>query len=166
LSGSYVSALNSPYKGFGQTRMLLEEVLEEGAVGTIQEIRDGAEAASNDEFGGATSQAWSLAELLRNVVQDYAGLKVDLTANPPLIEVKPSVPAEWPQLAVRTKIGDREVLLVPGTGDGSGPGMWFKGGVPKEWVFRWQWARSEPKIGVLKVDTEAPVGWNRRVVWQ
>ncbi|MDX2473972.1 MAG: amylo-alpha-1,6-glucosidase [Candidatus Krumholzibacteria bacterium] len=166
LSGSYVSALNSPYKGFGQTRMLLEEVLEEGAVGTIQEIRDGAEADSNDEFGGATSQAWSLAELLRNVVQDYAGLKVDLTASPPLIEVKPSVPGEWPQLAVRTKIGDREVLLVPGTGDGSGPGMWFKGGVPKEWVFRWQWARAEPKTGVLEVDTEAPAGWNRRVVWQ
>ena len=73
LSGSYVSALNDPREGFGQTRMLLDEILDEGAVGTLQEIRDGAQAESNDEFGGATSQAWSLAELLRNVVQDYAG---------------------------------------------------------------------------------------------
>ena len=166
LSGAYVSALNDPVTGFGQTRMMLDEILDEGAVGTLQEIRDGARAISNDEFGGATSQAWSLAELLRNVVQDYAGLQVDLTANPPVIVLKPSVPSEWPQLAVRTKIGEQECLIVPGTGDGSGPGLWFKGGVPKEWVFRWQWAQGEPKAGVVEVDTEAPAGWQRRVVWQ
>ena len=65
LSGSYVSALNRAKDGFGQTRMMMDEILDEGAVGTLQEIRDGAQAASNDEFGGATSQAWSLAELLR-----------------------------------------------------------------------------------------------------
>jgi predicted glycogen debranching enzyme len=107
LSGAYVSALNNPLDGFGQTRMLMEEILEEGAVGTLQEIRDGAKAESNDEFGGATSQAWSLAELLRNVVQDYAGLKVDLTADVPVIVLDPSLPDEWSQLDVRTKIGSR-----------------------------------------------------------
>lgn len=104
LSGAYVSALNDPRDGFEQTRMLLDEVLEWGAVGTIQEIRDGARAESNDEFGGATSQAWSLAELLRNVVQDYAGLKVDLTADEPLVVIRPRVPEAWPSLAVNTRI--------------------------------------------------------------
>jgi len=166
LSGSYVSALNSPYKGFGQTRMLLDEVLDEGAVGTVQEIRDGAQAASNDEFGGATSQAWSLAELLRNVVQDYAGLKVDLTADPPMVTLKPSVPREWSQLAVRTRIGDRECLIMPGNDEGTGPGLWFKGGVPRAWTFRWQWAQGEPRTGILEVDENAPAGWQRKVVWQ
>jgi glycogen debranching enzyme len=118
LSGAYVSALNDPREGFGQTRMLLDEILDEGAVGTLQEIRDGARAASNDEFGGATSQAWSLAELLRNVVQDYAGLKVDLTADPPLVELRPSPPEAWPALAVSTRIGDWpcRVVVEPGSG--------------------------------------------------
>lgn len=166
LSGSYVSALNSPRHGFGQTRMLLDEAMDEGAIGTIQEIRDGAEAANNDEFGGATSQAWSLAEVLRNVVQDYAGLKVDLTADPPIITLKPSFPADWPQLAVRTRIGNQDCLLVPGTGDGSGPGLWFKGKVPGNWTFNWQWAKAEPRTGIVEVDTDAPEGWQRRVVWQ
>ena len=165
LSGSYVSALNSPYKGFGQTRMLLDEALDEGAVGTIQEIRDGARAASNDEFGGATSQAWSLAEVLRNVVQDYAGLRVDLTADPPLVELKPSAPREWPRLAVRTRIGAYECLVTPGTGDDTGPGLWFRGGVPDDWRFQWQWAQGDPRLGRLAVDPEAPAGWNRRVIW-
>ncbi len=166
LSGSYVSALNSPRQGFGQTAMLLNEVMDTGAVGTIQEIRDGAAADSDDEFGGATSQAWSLAELLRNVVQDYAGLKVDLTADPPLIELKPSLPADWPQLKVRTRIGGHDCLVMPGTGDGSGPGLWFNGQVPRKWVFRWQWAKGEPRTGRIEIDTSAPDGWQRRVVWQ
>ncbi len=112
LSGGYVSALNEPGKGFAQTRMLMDEIMDEGAVGTLQEIRDGAEAASNDEFGGATSQAWSLAELLRNVVQDYAGLQVDLTADPPEISLQPSLPAHWPQLTVRTQIGHHPCQVI------------------------------------------------------
>jgi glycogen debranching enzyme len=115
LSGAYVSALNDPRDGFGQTRMLLDEILDEGAVGTLQEIRDGAPAASNDEFGGATSQAWSLAELLRNVAQDYAGLRVDLTASEPVIVLQPSLPAAWPSLTVATRIGGvRCEVVVPG----------------------------------------------------
>lgn len=105
LSGAYVSALNDPRDGFEQTRMLLDEVMDWGAVGTIQEIRDGARAESNDEFGGATSQAWSLAELLRGVVQDYAGLRVDLTAEEPVVVLRPWVPRAWPSLAVNTRIG-------------------------------------------------------------
>ncbi len=166
LSGSYVSALNAPNQGFGQTRMLLDEVLEVGAVGTIQEIRDGAKAASNDEFGGATSQAWSLPEMLRNVVQDYAGLKVDLTATPPLVELKPSLPGPWPQLLVRTRIGRQDCLLQPGAGDGSGPAIWFRDDVPTEWVFRWRSAEGAPRTGVVAEDKKAPEGWRHRVVWQ
>jgi glycogen debranching enzyme len=106
LSGSYVSALPDPPVGFQQTRMLLDEILDEGAVGTLQEIRDGAAAASNDEFGGATSQAWSLSELLRTVVDDYLGLRVDLTAKPPLVHIDPRLPPAWDQLVVRTRIGE------------------------------------------------------------
>lgn len=117
LSGAYVSALNDPRGGFGQTRMLLDEILDEGAVGTLQEIRDGAEAASNDEFGGATSQAWSLAELLRNVVDDYLGLAADLTADPPRVNVHPSLPEAWRRLTVRTRIGGHDVRISTARGE-------------------------------------------------
>ena len=113
LSGSFVSALNEPREGFGQTRMLLDEIMDEGAVGTLQEIRDGAKAENNDEFGGATSQAWSLAELLRNVVQDYAGLKVDLTADPPTVTLRPSSPYN--------SAPSSEMIAKPSTGCGMSP---------------------------------------------
>ncbi len=119
LSGPFVSALPDSGRGepplleqaFGQTRMLMDEILDEGAVGTLQEIRDGARAAGNDEFGGATSQAWSLAELLRPLVDDYLGLEVDLTADPPRITIAPRLPREWTHLSARTRIGDRECLV-------------------------------------------------------
>ena len=160
LSGSFVSALNNPSGGFSQSRMLLDEIMDEGAVGTLQEIRDGDIAPSNDEFGGATSQAWSLAELLRNVVQDYAGLKVDLTADPPVVTIRPQVPVEWPDLQCRTRIGAHPCLLkVSGT---QPPDLWLGGDAPQDWVLRW-----------VKVDGTVAQGrfqgvqdGGSRVVWQ
>ncbi len=137
LSGAYVSALNDPRDGFGQTRMLLDEILDEGAVGTLQEIRDGAPAASNDEFGGATSQAWSLAELLRNVAQDYAGLRVDLTAAQPVITLRPSLPEAWPRLAARTRIGQAPCgIVVPGPGQA--PRLRLEAAPDPRWRFAWE----------------------------
>ncbi|HPF36563.1 MAG TPA: amylo-alpha-1,6-glucosidase [Candidatus Krumholzibacteria bacterium] len=116
LSGPWVSALPDPRGGFGQTEMLLDEVLHVGAVGTIQEIRDGDRAASNDEFGGATSQAWSLSELLRTVAEDYAGITADLTGETPRIVLAPAVPEAWPELTVRQRVGDR-LLTVRAAGE-------------------------------------------------
>jgi len=137
LSGAYVSALNRPQDGFGQTRMLLDEVLDEGAVGTLQEIRDGAPAASNDEFGGATSQAWSLAELLRNVVHDYAGLRVDLTAPEPTVELCPALPEAWPRLGLGACIGDISCRIeIPGPD--RAPEIHFSQEPDPGWHFVWQ----------------------------
>jgi len=166
LSGSYVSALNRPRDGFGQTRMLLDEIMDEGAVGTLQEIRDGARAPGNDEFGGATSQAWSLAELLRNVVQDYAGLKVDLTADPPRIVLSPSLPAAWPDLAVRTRIGPHDCLL---EGDTSLPDnlmVRFSRRPPQKWNFALETPDGQVKNGRVVEDQEAPEGWGFLVKWE
>ncbi len=153
LSGAFVSALNDPAAGFGQTRMLLDEILDEGAVGTLQEIRDGAAAASNDEFGGATSQAWSLAELLRNAVQDYAGLQVDLTATPPLIQIAPHLPETWPQLAVRTRIGTAPCLLTV-SGEKGDPTieLSFSGEPGGDWEYRLVLPGKEPRTGRIRPD--------------
>ncbi|MEN8005870.1 MAG: amylo-alpha-1,6-glucosidase [Candidatus Krumholzibacteriota bacterium] len=166
LSGSYVSALNSPSEGFGQTRMLLDEIMDEGAVGTLQEIRDGAQAASNDEFGGATSQAWSLAELLRNVVQDYAGLKVDLTADPPTVTLRPSAPADWQDLQVRTRIGEYHCLL---SCTGAEPGevvVRFTKRPPRKWKLVLEKPGGGSLNGTVVVDRDAPAGWDFRIDWK
>ncbi len=154
LSGAYVSALNEPRGGFGQTRMLLDEILDEGAVGTLQEIRDGAPAASNDEFGGATSQAWSLAELLRNVVQDYAGLQVDLTAAEPVVELRPSLPEAWPSLTVATRIGQAPcTITVPGAG--RAPVLRFAAAPDPRWRYVWHRSEGRNVAGALKADGAA-----------
>lgn len=142
LSGAYVSTLPDPRQGFGQTRMLLDEILDEGAVGTLQEIRDGARAAHNDEFGGATSQAWSLAELLRTIVQDYVGLRADLTASPPRVTLRPRVPAAWPFLRAETRIGRHQaLLLIQGGGaeaaaEADAVSLKFRTRPPADWEYR------------------------------
>ncbi len=44
---------------------MIDEILEEGCTGSLREIRDGRLIPGKEEFGGATSQAWSLAEYIR-----------------------------------------------------------------------------------------------------
>jgi glycogen debranching enzyme len=44
---------------------LVDEILDEACVGSLREIRDGLHDGDREEFGGATSQAWSLAEFIR-----------------------------------------------------------------------------------------------------
>ena len=96
----------------------------------IQEIRDGDPAASNDEFGGATSQAWSLSELLRTVAEDYAGIDVDLSVDPPRVTVDPQVPAQWPELSVTQRVGEH-LMQVRAHPDGRGLVV---EGIPRGWI--------------------------------
>ena len=165
LSGGYVSALNDPRDGFGQTRMLLDEIMDEGAVGTLQEIRDGAQAATNDEFGGATSQAWSLAELLRNVVQDYAGLRVDFTAAEPSVRVQPRVPAEWPGLDVHTRIGTVAAHLTVTTADAFACEVRLAGEPDARLTWTLVAPDGDTRSGRVQADT-AEAAWPWRVVWE
>jgi glycogen debranching enzyme len=51
---------------------LVRETLDHGAVGAIREIRDGADTGATEEFGGATFQAWSMAEMIRAMHEDLA----------------------------------------------------------------------------------------------
>ncbi|MFH1754761.1 MAG: amylo-alpha-1,6-glucosidase [Candidatus Latescibacterota bacterium] len=44
---------------------LVNEILKQGCVGSLREIQDGVYTEGKEEFGGATSQAWSLAEFIR-----------------------------------------------------------------------------------------------------
>ena len=44
---------------------MITEILDEGCTGSLREIRDGRFIPGKEEFGGAASQAWSLAEFIR-----------------------------------------------------------------------------------------------------
>jgi hypothetical protein len=75
LSGPMITALCRIGRVDEAVRMLdvlVRETLDHGAVGAIREIRDGADTGTTEEFGGATFQAWSMAELLRAMHEDLA----------------------------------------------------------------------------------------------
>ncbi|MDD3642913.1 MAG: amylo-alpha-1,6-glucosidase [Candidatus Krumholzibacteria bacterium] len=48
---------------------LIDEILDEACVGSLREIQDGARTPGKEEYGGATSQAWSLAEFIRVAIE-------------------------------------------------------------------------------------------------
>jgi glycogen debranching enzyme len=54
---------------------LVREILDEACVGTLREIRDGVDAPGKTEFGGATSQAWSLAEFIRVCLTEFVSFE-------------------------------------------------------------------------------------------
>ena len=63
-----------------QLDMLTEDILDKGVLGSLREIRDG-EPSVKEDYGGATSQAWSLAEFLRSHFESIIGVKPLLLDN-------------------------------------------------------------------------------------
>jgi len=49
---------------------LVDEILNRACVGSLREIQDGVYTEGKEEFGGATSQAWSLAEFIRVCLEE------------------------------------------------------------------------------------------------
>jgi hypothetical protein len=49
---------------------MVDEILEQACTGSLREIRDGRFIPGKEEFGGATSQAWSLAEFIRVALEE------------------------------------------------------------------------------------------------
>ena len=75
LSGPMITALcrvGRTDDALAMLDVLVDETLDHGAVGAIREIRDGVDTGQREEFGGATFQAWSMAEFLRAVDEDLA----------------------------------------------------------------------------------------------
>jgi predicted glycogen debranching enzyme len=73
LSGPMIHALclvGRTHDALSMLEPLVDEVLDHGAVGAIREIRDGGKTEETEEFGGATFQAWSMAEFLRAIHED------------------------------------------------------------------------------------------------
>jgi len=90
-----------------QTKMLSDLFYDEGAAGTLPELRNGVPPEHGDNVAGAVSQAWSLAEFLRNFYQDYLGVRPDLPAGS--LEFVPSLPSALPWIRATVHVGEGTV---------------------------------------------------------
>jgi len=121
LTGPVVSALikhGLTAAAWDQTEVLTNLMFDEGAAGTLPELRNGVPPEHGENVAGAVSQAWSLSEFLRNFYQDYLGVRPDLLAG--TVEVRPALPpaCEWMAAPVRVGAGSLFVLHYL---DGGGP---------------------------------------------
>ena len=103
-----------------QTRVVSDLVFDEGAAGTLPELRDGVPPESGDNVAGAVSQAWSLAEFLRNFYQDYLGVVPDLLSGE--LRVHPALPPGLSWVKARVRVGHGHVDLSYEVADEGGEG--------------------------------------------
>lgn len=104
--------------GFGKhdtawvlTKEMTHQILNRGAVGTIAELMDAFPRSSEKEprLSGTFSQAWSLAEYIRNFYQDYLGIKPDASRN--ALYLLPTLPAELENVEFVQKVGAHTVKV-------------------------------------------------------
>ena len=113
LTGPVVSAFVKEGRvgaAWEQTRMLSELFYEEGAAGTLPELRNGVPPEGEENVAGAVSQAWSLAEFLRNFYQDYLGIRPDLLRGVLVVEPSLPEPLSWVRAPVHLGGGVVEVF--------------------------------------------------------
>ena len=79
------------------TETLTNQILDGGAVGTLGELFNASPTGENDNEAGTFTQAWSLAEYIRVVYQDYLGVRPDALKKEVVVE--PAVPAQWGDVA-------------------------------------------------------------------
>jgi glycogen debranching enzyme len=112
LTGPVVSALvkrGRVAEAWRQTAVLSEMFYAEGAAGTLPELRNGAAPERGENVEGAVSQAWSLAEFLRNFYQDYLGVRPNLLAG--VLDLSPALPPGLTWVHARVRLGQGSVVL-------------------------------------------------------
>lgn len=93
------------------TSELTNQILYQGAVGTMSELTDALPKPNSKEveLSGTFSQAWSLAEYIRNVYNNYLGAKPDAPNN--TLYLIPSIPSKWKEVEFRQRIGNNSVKI-------------------------------------------------------
>ncbi|HEX2985140.1 MAG TPA: amylo-alpha-1,6-glucosidase [Ignavibacteriales bacterium] len=98
-------------KAWTLTKELTDQILYQGAVGTLAELSEALPRRNSNEIlmSGTFSQAWSLAEYIRNFYQDYLGVKPD--APNKTLYLLPTLPAEITNARFKQRIGTDEVYI-------------------------------------------------------
>lgn len=115
LTGPLVSLMaeqGATDRAYTQTQYLTHLALNRGAMGTLPENSDALPKPGRAEvqLTGTVSQAWSLAEYLRNAYEDYAGVTY---VSPTFVRLTPHLPSAWGGAArVRFRLGDGYVTAL------------------------------------------------------
>jgi glycogen debranching enzyme len=113
LSGPVVSALvkhGHLAAAWEQTAMLRDLIFDEGAAGTLPELRNGVPREREENVAGAVSQAWSLAEFIRNFYQDYLGVRPDMLSR--TVDVRPALPPGCRWMSAPVRLGSGSLLVL------------------------------------------------------
>ncbi|MDP2209924.1 MAG: amylo-alpha-1,6-glucosidase [Bacteroidota bacterium] len=115
LSGEVISELcrfEKQEKAFQLTDNLVHQIINRGAVGTISELLDAhpRPGAIEPDVSGTFTQAWSLAEFIRNVYQDFIGVKFDFE-DKRIVYIKPRLPEVLGNIEATIKFGDESFVL-------------------------------------------------------
>lgn len=108
LSGPLISLMaeqGAADLAYAQTQFLTTMALGRGAVGAMAENSDAfpQDGAALPRLTGTVSQAWTLAEYVRNAFEDYAGVRY---AAPDRVILEPHLPAAWGETTVRFRMGN------------------------------------------------------------
>ncbi len=118
LTGPVVTALvrgGRIAEAWKQTRVLRDLLFNEGAAGTLSELRNGRAPERGENVAGTVSQAWSLAEFLRNFYQDYLGLRPDMADG--CLDVTPALPPDLPWVSCPVQLGPGTASVFFRTGE-------------------------------------------------
>ncbi|MBI5022166.1 MAG: hypothetical protein HZB59_12085 [Ignavibacteriales bacterium] len=95
LAGKWIDAAikyRHPDLAYVVTENMVNQILDQGAIGTLSELIDAAPRSGEKipRLSGTYSQAWSLAEFIRNFYQSYLGINISSSEN--LIKILPQIP--------------------------------------------------------------------------
>ncbi|NUN68698.1 MAG: hypothetical protein HUU02_03200 [Bacteroidetes bacterium] len=100
---------------FPMTMNNVHQILRRGTVGTLSELLD-AHPRLNDngtydepKLSGTYSQAWSLAEFLRSLYQDYLGVHADLSRR--TVTLRPRIPSGMHDVKLVQRIGSGSLSI-------------------------------------------------------
>ncbi len=112
LAGPFISAAGGAWP---LTENMATQILDWGAPGTLSENLDAIPRDGNDRpyCSGTVTQTWSLAEFLRNLYQDYLGVKpcygeyeLYRQKQTPRWALQPHIPQTWDSVNVLVPVGD------------------------------------------------------------
>ena len=111
LNGAFITAAIKfdPEAAFALLQSEVRQILEDNAVGSLAELKETwpREGEARPHMSGAVSQAWSLAEFIRNVREDILGVHPDMEMG--RINFEPHPPPGWNEVNFNLVL-DREFL--------------------------------------------------------
>ena len=108
---SELCRLGQKEKAYRLTTNALHQILDRGAVATQSELLDAVPREGDEEprLSGTFSQAWNLAEFIRNFYDDYLGIRVNRFNHE--LRLRPHLPEQLGDVRATINLGGRSVPI-------------------------------------------------------